>query len=57
VCLKRHVSQIGKRQNTEIVRVAEHRRNWDRHFGEEPRNVDERQRVELERSGVKRQND
>jgi len=39
VSLKRDVSEIGQRENAEIVGVTEHRRNRHRHLGKQSRDV------------------
>ena len=49
VRLQRDVAEILQRQHAELVGVAEDRGNRHRHLREQARDVDERQRVEVER--------
>ena len=55
VGLERHVAEILERQHANVVGVPEDARNGHRHLLEQPGDVHEGQRVEVERLGVQRQ--
>jgi hypothetical protein len=57
VRLEGHVTEILEREDPEIAGVSDDRRDRDRHLLEQPRDVDERQRVEIEGAGIERQHD
>ncbi len=57
VSLQRDVAEVLEGEDPEIAGMPKHGRNRHRHLLEQPRDVDERQRVEVERRRVERQHD